>query len=175
MKWVTLAIGQYPYGSTINPVTTGLGTGFSFANFSNPNLKWETDIQKNIGLDFSLLNNRVDVTVDAYDKTSKNFLFQPQPIPAFLGGGTAEYSQAAIVQEAYRNAGEIENKGIEFTINSRNIQSKSFTWSTTLIFSHYVNKVVSLDGFPPLNTQQIQVRRRLAYTGYPDCRWRPSW
>ena len=148
------AVPQYSYGSIINPVTTGLGTGFSFGNFNNPNLKWETDIQKNIGLDFSLLNNRIDVTVDAYDKTSKNFLFQPQPTPAFLGGGVAEYSQAAIVQEAYRNAGDIENKGIEFTINSRNIQNKDFTWSSTLIFSHYSNKVTSLDGFAPL-TQQI--------------------
>ena len=146
-------IGQYSYGSSIIPVTTGLGTGFSFGNFSNPNLTWETDIQKNIGLDFSLFNNRIDVTVDAFDKTSKNFLFQPPASPAFLGGGTAEYSQAAVVQEALRNAGEIENKGIEFTINSRNIQTKNFTWSTTLIFSHYANKVVSLDGFPPIIEQ----------------------
>ena len=146
-------IGQYSYGSSIIPVTTGLGTGFSFGNFSNPNLTWETDIQKNIGLDFSLFNSRIDVTVDAFDKTSKNFLFQPPASPAFLGGGTAEYSQAAVVQEALRNAGEIENKGIEFTINSRNIQTKSFTWSTTLIFSHYANKVVSLDGFPPIIEQ----------------------
>jgi TonB-linked SusC/RagA family outer membrane protein len=146
-------VAQYSYGSSIIPVTTGLGTGFSFGNFNNPNLTWETDIQKNIGLDFSLFN-RIDVTVDAFDKTSKNFLFQPQPIPAFLGGGTAEYSGAAVVQEAYRNAGEIENKGIEFTINSRNIQTKNFTWTTMLIFSKYENKVISLDGFPPL-TQQI--------------------
>jgi len=146
-------VPQYSYGSSIIPVTTGLGTGFSFGNFDNPNLTWETDIQKNIGLDFSLLNNRIDVTVDAFDKTSKNFLFQPPASPAFLGGGTAEYSQAAIVQEAVRNAGEIENKGIEFTLNSRNIQSKNFTWSTTLIFSHYSNKVISLDGFPPITEQ----------------------
>jgi TonB-linked SusC/RagA family outer membrane protein len=146
-------IPQYSYGSTINPVTTGLGTGFSFGNFNNPNLTWETDIQKNIGLDFSLFNSRIDVTVDAFDKTSKNFLFQPPASPAFLGGGTAEYSQAAVVQEAVRNAGEIENKGIEFTINTRNIQNKNFTWGTTLIFSHYANKVISLDGFPPIIEQ----------------------
>ncbi len=127
-------IGQYQYGSRITPVTTGLGTGFSFANFSNPNVTWETDIQKNIGLDFSLLNNRIDATIDAYDKTSKNFLFQ-QPLTAFLGGGVAEYSSAGVVQPPYVNAGEIENKGIEFSITSRNIENKDFKWSTTLIFS----------------------------------------
>ncbi|MFI5139841.1 MAG: SusC/RagA family TonB-linked outer membrane protein [Sphingobacteriales bacterium] len=142
-------IQQYAYGSAITPVTTGLGTGFSFANFNNPNVTWETDIQKNIGIDFSLLNNRIDATIDVFDKTSKNFLFQ-QPLPAFLGGGVGEYSGAAVVQPPYVNAGEIENKGFEFSITSRNIQNKDFKWSTTLIFSHYTNKVLSLNGFPAI-------------------------
>ncbi len=142
-------IGQYEYGSAITPVTTGLGTGFSFANFSNPNLTWETDIQKNIGIDFSILNNRIDASVDAYDKTSKNFLFQ-QPLPAFLGGGTGEYSSAGVVQPPYVNAGEIQNKGIEFSITSKNIQNSDFRWTTTLIFTSYTNKVLSLNGFPAI-------------------------
>ncbi|WP_295668169.1 TonB-dependent receptor [uncultured Mucilaginibacter sp.] len=142
-------IQQYAYGSRITPVTTGLGTGFSFANFNNPLVTWETDIQKNIGLDFSILNNRIDGTIDAFDKTSKNFLFQ-QPLPAFLGGGVGEYSGAAVVQPPYVNAGEIENKGFEFSITSRNIINKNFKWSTTLIFSHYNNKVISLNGFPAI-------------------------
>ena len=142
-------IPGYSYGSAINPVVTGLGTGFSFYNFSNPNLTWETAIQKNIGVDFSLFNSRIDASIDLYDKTSKNFLFQ-QPLPAFLAGGTAEYSNAAIVQPPFVNAGEIENKGIEFSITSRNIVSKDFIWSTNVIFSHYGNKVLSLNGFPAI-------------------------
>ncbi len=143
------SIGQYRYGSAITPIVTGLGTGFSVYNFSNPNLTWETAIQKNAGIDFSLFNSRIDATLDVYDKTSKNFLFQ-QPLPAFLSGGVAEYANAAIVQPPYVNAGEIENKGIEFSINSRNIISKNFKWSTTLIFSKYKNNVVSLNGFPAI-------------------------
>lgn len=142
-------IPQYRYGTAITPVVTGLGTGFSFYNFSNPNLTWETAIQKNIGIDFSLLNNRIDASVDAYDKTSKNFLFQ-KPLPAFLGGGTAEYSNAAVVQSPYVNAGEIGNKGIEFSITSRNIVGKNFNWTTNVIFSHFTNKVLSLNGAPPI-------------------------
>ncbi|MDB5138851.1 MAG: TonB-dependent Receptor Plug Domain protein [Mucilaginibacter sp.] len=142
-------IPQYRYGTAISPVVTGLGTGFSFYNFSNPNLTWETAIQKNIGLDFSILNSRIYASIDAFDKTSKNFLFQ-QPLPAFLGGGTAEYSNAAIVQPPYVNAGEIENKGIELSITSRNIVSKDFSWTTNVIFSHYTNKVISLNGFPSI-------------------------
>ena len=142
-------IPGYRYGTAITPVVTGLGTGFSFYNFPNPNLTWETAIQKNIGVDFSLLNNRIDASVDAYDKTSKNFLFQ-KPLPAFLGGATAEYSNAAVVQSPYVNAGEIQNKGIEFSITSRNITNKDFKWTTNVIFSHFSNKVLSLDGAPPI-------------------------
>jgi TonB-linked SusC/RagA family outer membrane protein len=142
-------IPGYRYGSAINPVVTGLGTGFSFFNFSNPKLTWETAIQKNAGLDFRLFNRRINETFDVYVKTSKNFLFQ-QPLPAFLAGGTAEYSNAAIVQPPYVNAGEIENKGFEISINTRNIETRDFKWATTLIFSHYTNKVISLNGFPAL-------------------------
>ncbi len=142
-------IPQYSYGSAISPVVTGLGTGFRVNNFSNPSLTWETAIQTNIGVDFSLLHNRIDASVDVYDKTSKNFLFQ-QPLPAFLSGGQAEYSTAAIVQPPYVNAGKIENKGIELSITSRNIVSGKFKWTTTVIFSHYNNKVISLNGFPAI-------------------------
>ncbi|WP_461448783.1 SusC/RagA family TonB-linked outer membrane protein [Mucilaginibacter sp.] len=142
-------IPGYRYGTAITPVVTGLGTGFSFYNFPNPNLTWETAIQKNIGVDFSLLNNRIDASVDVYDKTSKNFLFQ-KPLPAFLGGATAEYSNAAVVQSPYVNAGNIQNKGIEFSITSRNITNKDFKWTTNVIFSHFTNKVLSLDGAPPI-------------------------
>ncbi|MEO5944912.1 MAG: TonB-dependent receptor [Ferruginibacter sp.] len=141
--------GGYKYGSAINPVVTGLGTGFSFANFNNPDLTWETAIQQNLGLDFSLLHNRIDASFDVYKKTSKNFLFQ-QPLPSFLGGGTAEYSNAAVIQSPWVNAGEVQNKGFEFSITSRNFVEKNFTWTTNVIFSHYTNKVISLNGFPAI-------------------------
>jgi len=142
--------GQYKYGSAINPVVTGIGTGFSFANFNNPALTWETAIQQNAGLDFSLIHNRIDASFDIYKKTSKNFLFQ-QPLPAFLGGGTAEYSSAAVVQPPWVNAGQIQNIGFEFSITSRNIVKKDFTWTSNVIFSHYNNKVISLNGFPEID------------------------
>jgi TonB-linked SusC/RagA family outer membrane protein len=143
-------IPQYSYGSAIAPVVTGNGTGFRVTNFSNFPLTWETAIQQNAGLDFGLLNNRIEASFDVYKKTSKNFLFQ-QPLPSFLGGGNAEYSSAAVVQPPWVNAGKIQNTGFEFSITSHNIQKKDFTWSTNVIFSHYKNKVVSLNGFPELN------------------------
>jgi len=67
-------------------------------------------------------------------------------------GGPNEYGDnPAGIAAPYVNAGNIENKGFEFTINSRNIQNKDFKWSTTLTFSHYSNIVTSLNGVPALN------------------------
>ncbi|MGH2645527.1 MAG: SusC/RagA family protein, partial [Chitinophagaceae bacterium] len=101
------------------------------------------------GIDIGFLNERIHGAFDYYIKTSKNFLFQ-QPLPAFLGGGTAEFSNAAVVKPPYVNAGEIQNKGFEFSINSDNVVTPNFRWSTTVIFSRYVNKVLSLNGFPAI-------------------------
>jgi len=143
------AIGQYRYGSAINGVATGLGEAFLFANLPNPNLTWETAIQSNLGIDWGLFNNRIEGSVEVYKKTSKKFLFQ-QPLPAFLVGGTAEYSNNSVVQPPWVNAGEIQNTGVEFNITSRNIVKKDFTWTTTAIFNSFKNKVISLNGFPAL-------------------------
>ena len=142
-------IGQYKYGSAINGVASGLGEAFLFANLPNPNLTWETALQEDAGVDFGLLNNRIQGSVDVYKKTSKNFLFQ-QPLPAFLVGGVAEYSTNSVVQPPWVNAGQIQNTGVEFNITSRNIVKHDFTWTTTAIFTHYTNKIISLNGFPAL-------------------------
>lgn len=142
-------IPNYLYGSSIKAVATGLGTGFVTNNVANLALTWETAIQKGAGVDFSLFNGRIDATFDYYIKNSRNFLFQ-KPLPAFLLGGVAEYSDVAAIKSPYYNAGQIENKGFEFSINSKNIVNNEFKWSSTLIFSKYNNKVVSLNGSPAL-------------------------
>ncbi|QEC80226.1 SusC/RagA family TonB-linked outer membrane protein [Mucilaginibacter ginsenosidivorax] len=131
-------IPGYQYGSALNPTITGLGTGFNVSNYNNPNLTWQTSIQTDIGLDFTLFG-RVNVAADWYNKTSKKFLFQA-PLPEFLTGGP---NYLGGISSLYVNGGEVSNKGIEFSINSKNIVSKNFNWNTTVTFSHYVNKVVS--------------------------------
>ncbi|MDN3583114.1 SusC/RagA family TonB-linked outer membrane protein [Mucilaginibacter flavus] len=131
-------IPGYQYGSALNPTITGLGTGFNVSNYNNPNLTWQTSIQTDIGLDFTLFG-RVNAAVDWYNKTSKNFLFQA-PLPEFLTGGP---NYLGGISAPYVNGGEVSNKGIEFSINSKNIVAKNFNWSTSVTFTHYVNKVVS--------------------------------
>jgi TonB-linked SusC/RagA family outer membrane protein len=142
-------VPPYSYGASLTAIPTAFGTGFIIHNVANPNLTWETALQKDAGIDFTLYN-RIDGSVDYYQKTSKNFLFQ-EPLPYFLVGGPNEYGDnPAGIQAPYVNAGQIQNKGIEFTINSKNIVGKDFKWSTTLTFSHYSNIVTSLNGAPPI-------------------------
>lgn len=147
-------IPGYLYGTLLNAIPTGLGTGFAVANVGHPQLRWETAIQKDLGLDFGLFGDRITGSADYFNKKSKNFLFQAS-LPAFLLGGTADYSGAAAVAPPEINGGGVENKGFEFSINSRNIVSKDFSWTTSMNLSHYTNKVTALTPNNPYITGQI--------------------
>jgi TonB-linked SusC/RagA family outer membrane protein len=148
------AVPNYLYGSALNAVITGQGTGFGIDKIANPNLTWETAIQKNLGLDFSLFNNRIDASVDFWKKSSKNFLFQAA-LPAFLVGQTAEYSGTGVISPPYVNGGELKANGFDISITSRNIVGKSFKWNTSIVFSHYANKVASLYTGVPFISQNV--------------------
>ena len=144
------SIPAYAYGATLHTVQTWQGVGFVASNVPNLKLQWETAIQSNLGIDFGFLDERLSGSADFYIKTSKDFLFH-QPLPAFLVGGPNDYDdQTSVVSSPYVNAGNIRNTGFEFTINSRNITHDKFQWNTTLTFSHYKNKVMSLNGAPAI-------------------------
>jgi len=143
-------VPNYVYGASLKPTATAFGTGFIVNNVANPDLTWEKALQTDIGIDFSLFNSRITGTADYFNKTSSNFLFQ-QPLPNFLVGGPNEYGDnPAGISPPYINAGQINNKGFEFSINSRNIVHKDFSWGTTLTLSHYTNTVTSLNGAPEI-------------------------
>lgn len=100
-------------------------------NFGNEDLKWETSQQFDIGLDFGFFNNRIELIMDFYKKNTKDLLFAKQ-VPFTTG-----YSNT------WTNLGEIENKGFELTLSSRNIVTNNFNWSTDFIFT--TNKLVVKD------------------------------
>lgn len=136
-------VPNYLYGSALSPSTTGLGTGFTVDKVPNPELTWETAQQTNAGIDISFLNSRIDFTFDWFNKDSKNFLFQ-KPLPAYLLGGSAAYSTAAVISAPYINGGNMNNKGFDFSITSRNFVGDKFRWNTSVVFSRYKNEVKSL-------------------------------
>lgn len=102
------------------------------ANMSNSELTWETTTQTNIGVDFTILNNRLTLTADAYYKYTTDLLMD---VPL---GPTASFSGI------YRNEGEMENKGIEFGVNSKNLIG-NFNWDTDFNISFNRNKVKKFD------------------------------
>lgn len=98
----------------------------------NPDLGWEKSATTNLGLDFSLLSNRINTTIDLYKTNTSNILLE-RPLPRSSGVGTV-----------YQNIGETENKGIEVGLTSRNIQSKNFKWISTLSFAKTSEKITKL-------------------------------
>jgi TonB-linked SusC/RagA family outer membrane protein len=138
------AIPAYAFGSKLVSSPTGLGTGFLLDRIANPDLQWEHHEEYDAGLDFSIVNNRIKVTVDYFERKSSKFLFQ-LPLPGYVVGGSASTGG---ISPPFVNAGGITNNGFEFTINSRNLTGK-LKWNTTAIFSRYKNKVTSLaNGLP---------------------------
>src|SRR5690606_16657022 len=132
-------ISNFAYGSNLNAVSTGLGTGFEIGNFPNPDLQWEESRQINLGLDFSFLESRFSSTIEVYRKLSSKFLYQ-LALTDFIVGGTGPGS----IQAPWVNLGEMENKGIDFTLNYNTIGSGDFSWNSSLTVSHYKNEVLEL-------------------------------
>jgi TonB-dependent starch-binding outer membrane protein SusC len=135
------------YYAILQSVPTPWGTGFLSQNFSNPAMQWEVDKTINLGFDLNMLNNRIELIFDAYQKNSDKLLtVNPH---AFLYGGDISYS-AGYIQWPTTNVGSMQNKGIGITLNTVNIQTKDFAWKTGLNVSFDRNKITSLQ--TPINT-----------------------
>jgi TonB-linked SusC/RagA family outer membrane protein len=100
--------------------------------FGNPNLKWERVNQYDIGLEVGLFNNRVNLTADYYHRETKDLLLDA-PIPWTSG-----------LSSVYENIGSLQNSGIELALNTQNIRSKNFTWTTDAVFTVNRNKILHL-------------------------------
>ncbi|RZK24122.1 MAG: TonB-dependent receptor [Hymenobacter sp.] len=106
--------------------------GSSATTLANPNLKWETTTSRNVGVDLSLLNNRVQFTVDAYYNTTSDLLLN-KPIPAFIG-----------YTSQLQNVGSTSNRGLELQVSGTVIQTANFTWSATANASFNRGRIESL-------------------------------
>lgn len=101
----------------------------SMSRLAAPNLKWEKTKAWNVGVDFAFLGNRLVGSIDWYYKKTTDMIMS-QRLPSFTGFG----SIAA-------NLGEVQNKGIEISLSSTNIQTKNFTWTTTAGFSYNQSRI----------------------------------
>ncbi|WP_273210200.1 SusC/RagA family TonB-linked outer membrane protein [Runella zeae] len=121
-------------------------------SLSNDVLTWEQSVQTNLGMDVSLFQNRLSLIVDAYRAHKKNLLLNVI-LPAASG-----------FSSSLQNIGEVENKGLELTLNSQNINRGAFQWNTDFNISWNRNKVLALNAETArLATSDYQV----AQVGYP--------
>ncbi|MFH6767500.1 TonB-dependent receptor [Gaetbulibacter aquiaggeris] len=113
---------------------TSLATGIALSGPVDENLTWETTKQINVGVDFGLLNDKINVSLDWYQKNTTDLLvLLPQPLA--LGGGTL-----------LTNSGEIKNSGIDVSISSAILDKGDFKWNANFNFSYVKNEVVNLGG-----------------------------
>lgn len=118
----------YNYGGTV-------ANGFGYTMI-NPDLTWEKTVEFNVGLDFGLFNNRINGTIDLYNKNSSDLLMEMQT-PFELGSYTG-----AIIS----NVGKVNNKGIEIQLNTLNVQTKDWNWETSFSFARNINTIKELNG-----------------------------
>ena len=120
-----LAPTNYYFGSK-------LVTGIAPVQLANPDLKWETTTQYDLGFDIGLFNSRVNLVFDAYYKKTSDLLLNV-PLPLYTGYASA-----------LENVGSVSNRGIEMSLNTENIKSDGFKWNTSIVFAVNRNKVLNL-------------------------------
>ncbi|WP_171025604.1 SusC/RagA family TonB-linked outer membrane protein [Hymenobacter jeollabukensis] len=149
-------IGDYGYNSYQEAANYVLGAGtgtrlYGYApnGVSQRNLGWETNTQVDAGFDLGLFRDRIYLTVAAYQRNTTDLLLN-RNIPAVLG-----FSSRALA-----NVGEVRNRGLEFQLNTANIVSGNFTWSTAANLTFNRNEVLSLAG----QNEQITFDAVFGYT-----------
>ncbi|OKS87004.1 SusC/RagA family TonB-linked outer membrane protein [Mucilaginibacter polytrichastri] len=129
-------IGEYRSQANINTnnyVFAGApAIGTTQTSIGNDGLAWEKTSEYNLGVSFGLFNNRLTFDADAYLKRTKALLLNA-PLPETSGFTTV-----------YKNIGSLQNKGLELTINSINIKSTSFSWTSNFNISFLSNKILKL-------------------------------
>ncbi|MFT2008282.1 TonB-dependent receptor [Pontibacter sp. 13R65] len=140
-------VSDFPYLTQLSVPRYG---GYSFnnssptrgallENYGNPELKWETTEQANIGYDLSLLKGRVEITVDVYRKTTRDLLLNAS-LPYATG-----LTNTSGLATAFKNIGKLQNQGLELTLNTVNLQKNDFSWSTSFNISFNQNKIIALN------------------------------
>lgn len=132
------ALAVYNAGTTFRPFQSDRETYYNISNLANEELTWEKMKETNIGLDFSVLQHRISITMDAYTRNSFDLI----GILRTSGVG-GEYLK-------YANYADMESHGIEFSLNTINIKTKDFTWLNNFTFSYNTSKITDLKTSSPL-------------------------
>ncbi len=133
-------IGDFDYLTNISFPISG---GYSYNNsqpekgavintIGNPELRWETTKQADFGVDMGFLRDRINLTVDIYSKVTDDLLLR------------ADLPRTTGILTAFKNVGKMSNKGLEISLNTVNVSTKNFNWSSDFNISFNKNEVLSL-------------------------------
>jgi TonB-linked SusC/RagA family outer membrane protein len=144
------AISDFPFQGLFGSANYGDIPGISPSNLENPDLKWETTRQFDLGLDMTFAKGRVSLTSDYYLKRTHDLLLA-RPI-----AGTSGFTSV------FDNVGAVQNKGFEFALTTVNIDSRrldGFRWTTTLNLGINHNRVTELFDDQPFNGGERDINR----------------
>ncbi|WP_221284482.1 SusC/RagA family TonB-linked outer membrane protein [Mucilaginibacter sp. SP1R1] len=121
---------NYAAGTSFN--NNSLTSGINLGNAANPDLKWETTNSKDVGLEMSIFNGRLNFDFDYYVKNTRDLLLS-LPLPAYAGGGS-------IVS----NVGKVKNSGTEFSLSVIPVRTEKFSWSSSFNITFSKNLVQNI-------------------------------
>jgi TonB-linked SusC/RagA family outer membrane protein len=156
-------IGSYETLGMMSSVTEAWGTannytGYWAASAPTPDVRWEKTNQYDIGLEFSVLDQKLNVTLDWFLKDTKDLL-NKKNIPLYNGGGTF-----------WVNQGHVKNNGIDLMIDAFPVQTNDFSWETTLTGGYVKNEVIDLAGEEEIlgsNLSGVATASTIMKPGYP--------
>lgn len=171
VKWLDRLAVRATYGITGNsplPGTTASfdilssvsssflpnNTGLQILTPGNRDLTWESTRSVNLGFDFAVLRNRLSGSVDLYSKKTED-LIGDMAVNSFTG-----------YNSIIGNFGSMNNKGVELSIRSLNVEGRKFSWTTIFTMGYNKNKVTQLNSVAPITTG-LQKVNSAYYTGYP--------
>ncbi|MEQ8554365.1 MAG: TonB-dependent receptor [Cyclobacteriaceae bacterium] len=131
-------IGNYRHYATLATANAVLGSGEVLTSglvpggFENRDLTWEKTATTNLGLDLGFMSDRISLSIDAYEALTNDLLLST-PLPLTSGFSSTIF-----------NIGDVSNKGIEIELNTRNITTSDFQWSTTFNYSFNKNEVLKM-------------------------------
>ena len=131
-------IGNYDFTGAFLPGAIYNGVnGIYPTRLANPDLSWESTTSTNLGFDIGLLKNRIDLTIDLWEKNTTDLLASV-PLPEESGFSSIR-----------KNVGAVDNRGIDVGIGGTILQTKDFSWYSSFNISYQENEVTKLDGGTP--------------------------
>jgi len=114
---------------------------YNFIQNANPDLKWESSAMTNVGIDFKIMDGKLEGSIEYYNKDTRDLLFN---YPIALGTRYGSQELTAVATTILTNVGRVQNRGIEFQVAYAVVEKEDFSWNMNINFAHNRNKIISL-------------------------------